>query len=268
MKIEDAKVRVSGNFNKQISKNRPRASIYTEDYRGEHYNVAIEKLKPFKKQARKIFDPKNLQSLADTIKEHGIRQPLTVIASENEEGFYEIISGERRYRAAVMIGLKTVPCIVYHDQKTAEEVAIIENIQREDLHPIELMKAYNSLLENKICSSMQAVADKIGVAKSTVVETIGLKNISEEIQKILLENRIVSRKLLRTLCKVSSEEQEKILEDYRKKLVKSSNKKLLSFNINIDSDIITVDFNKLSILTNSQKSDMKKILKDIIEQIN
>ena len=102
MQIEDAKIRVPES--KVGSKRRLRSSVYTDDYVGEYYNLTPDKLIPFKKQARRSFDEEALASLASTIKQHGIRQPLTVVASETEEGKYEIVSGERRYRAGVLAG--------------------------------------------------------------------------------------------------------------------------------------------------------------------
>ena len=114
MKIDDAKYKTP--LSQRISRhNTSRVSVYTEDYKGEYYNISVLKLIPFKTQARKIFDEKSLANLALTIKEHGIRQPLTIIPSESDK--YEIVSGERRYRAALIAGLKTVPCIILKDRK-------------------------------------------------------------------------------------------------------------------------------------------------------
>jgi len=137
---------IETNVNNQT--NKTRSSIYTENFKGEFYNISVDKLIPFKNQARKIFDEKSMLNLAKTIKEHGIRQPLTVIPSDIREGCYEVISGERRLRAAKSIGMEKVPCIIIHDMLKAEEIALIENIQREDLHPVELLKAFSNLLHN------------------------------------------------------------------------------------------------------------------------
>jgi ParB family chromosome partitioning protein len=90
----------------------------------------------FKNQKRHYFDGEKLKSLAKTIKEHGIGQPLTVIQSEDKLGVFEIVSGECRFFAAKMTGLDKVPCIIIHDRNAAEEIAVIENVQRADLHPL------------------------------------------------------------------------------------------------------------------------------------
>src|SRR5690242_2800350 len=99
MKYDQVKARMPEvGLTKPLNLNR--ASIYSENYKGEYYNLPIEKLLPFKKQARKLFDKDSLALLANTIKEHGIRQPLSVMASSEKPGFFEIVSGERRFLAA------------------------------------------------------------------------------------------------------------------------------------------------------------------------
>jgi len=267
MKLEEAKIRIVEQPTQKPVKPL-RSSIYTEDYKGEYYNIPIVKLLPYKNQARKIFDEDSLMSLAETIKEHGIRQPLTVIPSESKEGHYEIISGERRYRAAKLAGLTSVPCMVLHNALKAEEIAIIENIQREDLHPIELMKAYNNLLEHNICKSTQEIATKLGVAKSSVVETMGLKNISEEVQSILLHERISNRDFLRILCKTSSEKQKEVLNLYLKKNPiqkhKNATKKVV-ISIIASEEEVCIGKNRLSLLTQEQKSRAKAVLQSLIK---
>ncbi len=271
MRIEDAKIRVVEKVEEK-TKNRPRISVYTEDYRGEYYNIPINKLVPFKNQARRYFDQQSLESLASTIKKHGIRQPLTVIPSENQEGNYEIVSGERRYRASLLVDLKTVPCIILHDRKKAEEIAIIENIQREDLHPVELMKAYSGLLEHGICSSMQEIADRLGVAKSSIVETINLKNLSEEAQSLLVQNKIVNRDFFRILCKENFSTQKELIDHYInthqiKQKHKALNKKTRIMSLVLLNGNLSIDENKLNKLTAEQQHTVKMVLQNIIQTI-
>ena len=106
MKIDKAKVRYleeDDNSQNKIANKNSRVSSYTEDFKGEYYNLKLDKLIPFKNQARVYFDQESLESLAQTIKEHGIRQPLTVIPSDEKSGYYEIVSGERRFRALCLI---------------------------------------------------------------------------------------------------------------------------------------------------------------------
>ena len=165
-----------------------RVSAYTEDFKGEYYNLQTEKLIPFKNQARKFFNEDGINALAETIKEHGIRQPLTVLPSSTRPGYYEVVSGERRLRAAKLLSLAQVPCIIIQDELKAEEIAIIENVQREDLHPVELMRAFVSLLNNNICKTQLEIAKKVGMPRTAIAEIINLKVLSNEIQEFVIQN--------------------------------------------------------------------------------
>ena len=273
MKIENAKAKfIEKTLPKENTRNR--VSIYAEDYKGEYYNLPVEKLLPFKSQARKHFDQESIDALAGTIKEHGIRQPLTVLPSEDKEGYYEIISGERRHRAAMQVGLKLVPCIIYHDREKAEEVALIENIQRKDLHPIELMYAYTHLLEKGICSSIQSIADKLGLSKSAVGETMTLKVLPENTREYLLKGQIKARALLRELCKASPEDHEQLINRFvdkdntdkvtasRKKAIHTKTKVL---NIVYDNNMFVVEKNRIVDLSIQQKEEIRSILLSIID---
>lgn len=249
-----------------------RVSLYSEDFRGEFFNIALEKLIPFSKQARKVFDEESILALANTIKEHGIRQPLTVLAAENQEGVYEIVSGERRFRAAKLLNLATVPCIIIHDRLKAEEIALIENIQRKDLHPIELMNAFQNLLDMKVCHSTQQIADKLGMQKSTVVEILNLKNLPDEIQKSLVEKGIKSRMLFRKLLKSSPPMHEKLINGFMEekleiKGIKSGNiskgGKSNIIVIALENNELQVTYNKIGCLSTEQKI----LLKDMIQNL-
>lgn len=121
MRLEDTKVRMPQDTREKGK--RMRSSVYTDDYVGEYYHIPAAKLIPFKKQARRVFSKESLESLASTIQAHGIRQPLTVVVSL-EEGKYEIVSGERRYRAALLAGKTSMPCIILPDYKKASEIAL------------------------------------------------------------------------------------------------------------------------------------------------
>ena len=119
-----------------------RLGIGYEEKVKEFYMINVENLIPFKNQARIYFDDKEIENLSESIKRHGIRQPLTIIPYEDNKGIFEVISGERRLKAAKIVGLNKVPCIIIHDRNIAQEIAIIENIHRQDLHPIELGLAF------------------------------------------------------------------------------------------------------------------------------
>ncbi len=141
---------ISKSYDKLASPNpnaKLRPSIGLDGNIGEFFYLNVENLKTYSKQARKCFDLEELNKLAETIREHGVRQPLSVIKTE-EPGIYQVISGERRLRAAKISGLEKVPCIILSDTAKVEEIAVIENIQRADLYPIELSNAYTSLLKS------------------------------------------------------------------------------------------------------------------------
>ena len=176
-------------------------SVLTEDLYEQIRKIDIEKLVSFKNQARKHFDKDSIDSLAQTIRENGLRQPLTVIESSSTPGVFEIVSGERRLRASRAAGLTRVPCIIMHDIKKAEEVALIENIQREDLHPVELGQAYAQLIENGICSTQEEVAKKVGIKKSQVSEHIKYANLPEPIKTKVIENKLTRRAFLRNIMR-------------------------------------------------------------------
>lgn len=182
-------------------------SLLTENIYQSIVFFSPDKLIPFKNQWRSYFDQEKLESLAETIKQHGIRQPLTIIASESEKEKFEIVSGERRYRAAIIAGLDRIPCIIIHDQRAAEEIALIENLQRENLHPIELGIAYKRMLDNGMALSQSELALKICVPRTQINEYLHYANIPVAVATVLIEKNISKRSILRKIVKCSEEEQ-------------------------------------------------------------
>lgn len=276
MRVDKAKIRnPSVHEDKKEENVSTRPSVFTEKFRGEYYNIDVNKLIPFHNQARRHFDEDSLIQLANTIKEHGVRQPLTIISTEDSSGNYEVISGERRLRAAMIAGLKVVPCIIISDRMKAEEIAIIENIQRKDLHPLELARAYSNLLDNKICNSTQDIANKVGAHKSAVIETLALLNLDKEVQKQLLSFQFKSRSLLRELCKLDSDKQMQHLskyldnEDFYKnsktpvKRRKSLTSRSQIINIVLHGNELLVDKNRIEALSPDQKIQLKAILNSL-----
>ena len=150
--------------------------------------LSVDALKPNPKQPRKVFDEDTLQELADSIREHGILQAITV--EDAGDGSFYIIAGERRTRAARIAGLSEVPVQLrkYSDQKKLE-IALIENIQREDLNPIEEAEAYYQLMEISGLSQEQ-VAARVGKNRSTVANAIRLLKLPEDMRTSLVQGHI------------------------------------------------------------------------------
>lgn len=150
-------------------------------------SVSLDEVRPNPYQPRKLFDEEKLQELAVSIKEHGIFQP--VILKQSIQG-YEIVAGERRCRAAKIAGLTEVPAIVveFTDQQMME-IALLENIQREDLNSIEEAKAYQQMMEN-LNLTQEDLGKRIGKSRSYIANTLRLLQLPEMIQNYVLEGKI------------------------------------------------------------------------------
>ena len=150
--------------------------------------LPIAKVESDRKQPRKHFDDEALQDLADSIREHGIIQPLTV--RKLSSGYYQIIAGERRWRAARMAGLSEVPVLVIEaDDRKAMELAMIENLQREDLNPIEEAEGYKVLMEDYNLTQEEA-AERVGKSRSNVANVLRLLNLSAPVRAMLAEDKL------------------------------------------------------------------------------
>lgn len=144
--------------------------------------LPIEKIYPRADQPRKIFEEDSLQELASSIREHGILQPVLVRSVDNR---YEIIAGERRWRAAQLAGLSNIPVIVRDiDEQQAAEISLIENIQRDDLTVVEEAKAYKQLAE-QFGYTQEVIADKIGKSRAYVANTLRILNLPGEVLQML-----------------------------------------------------------------------------------
>lgn len=157
--------------------------------KGPETLVKITKVEPNHDQPRKKFDEDALQELADSIKQFGILQPLLV---QNRKDHYEIIAGERRWRAAKLAGLKEIPVIIkdYSDQEIVE-ISLIENIQREDLNPIEEAQAYKRLLE-EFHLKQDEVADRVAKSRTAVTNSMRLLKLCDEVQQMLIDDMITA----------------------------------------------------------------------------
>ena len=150
--------------------------------------LPISQIEPYGNQPRKYFDEAALHDLADSIHEHGILQPLTV--RKLSSGYYQIIAGERRWRAARIAGLQQVPAIVIEaDDRKMTELALIENLQREDLNPIEEAEGYKSLMENYQMTQEEAAA-RVGKSRSAVANSLRLLGLCADVRKLLESGKL------------------------------------------------------------------------------
>ena len=167
--------------------------------------IPIEDIIPNRFQPRINFDEKSLSELSNSIKQHGIIQPLVVRPLGDK---FEIIAGERRYKAATMAGLSTVPAIVTEmDDGTSAEVALIENVQRKNLTSIEEAKSYKNMLERGNMTQ-EELAKKMGLSQSTIANKLRLLNLSDEVQDALMHEKI-SERHARALLSISNKEDQK-----------------------------------------------------------
>ena len=150
--------------------------------------LPISQVESCASQPRKQFDPESLADLADSIREHGIIQPLTV--RKLQSGYYQIIAGERRWRAARMAGLTQVPAIIIEaDDRKAMELAMIENLQREDLNPMEEAAGFQSLIESYHMTQEEA-AQRVGKSRSAVTNALRLLGLTPSVRKLVEEGKL------------------------------------------------------------------------------
>jgi len=141
--------------------------------------LPIHKVEPNPGQPRRDFDEEELQNLADSIKEHGVVQPLTV--RETANGYYQIIAGERRWRAARLAGLWEIPAVIMEaDDRKTMELALIENLQRQDLNPVEEAMGYQTLMED-YGMTQEETAQRVGKSRPTVANALRLMNLTPEV---------------------------------------------------------------------------------------
>ena len=170
-------------------------------------NVKISKVEPNREQPRKNFDEDALQELAESIKQFGVLQPILV---QERDDYYEIIAGERRWRAANIAGLKEVPVIIRNlTEQEIVEIALIENIQREDLNPIEEAQAYKRLL-TEFNLKQDEVAERVSKSRTAVTNSMRLLKLSDEVQQIVIDEMITTGHA-RALLAIEDPEQQYIL---------------------------------------------------------
>lgn len=185
-------------------------ALISESVQAEAQNAPVtvlplQKVEPNPLQPRKNFDPEALQTLADSIAEHGIIQPLSV---RKVGDYYQIVAGERRWRAARLAGLTEVPvCVLDIDDRETMELALVENLQREDLNPIEEAEGFRTLMDEYGLTQEQA-AEKVGKSRPAVANALRLLSLDDELTE-LVKNGSLSAGHARALLSLPKEKQRK-----------------------------------------------------------
>ena len=201
-------------YNEPIAYDKMEEKILTETPKEAIVNIKISELRSNPYQPRQVFDEEALKELAASIKEHGVFQPI--IIKKSIKG-YEIIAGERRVKASQMAGLEEIPAIVrdFTDEEMME-IALLENLQRENLNPMEESRAYKKLLET-LQITQEELAKKLGKSRSYITNMLGLQTLPENIQTMISNKQMTMghARVLSKLENVSQQEElaEKIIAD-------------------------------------------------------
>jgi len=241
--------------------NNVKEEVSSEAIISETFELAIDKIEPNPSQPRSNFENNSLHDLAISIKSLGIIQPITVRSVKHDK--YQIISGERRYRAAKIVGLKSIPVFVrLADDQEILEMALVENIQRQDLDPMEIAISYNRLIED--CNlTQQQVSERVGKNRSTVANYIGLLKLSPLVQAGL-RDRDISMGHARALVGLSESSESDIL--YHRCIkglwsVRQLETAVRAIGKGIKSPILTEDAQAANVFSNKTGLTSKVIIK-------
>ena len=181
-------------------------NVLASDKANAASSIRISDIEPRSDQPRQTFEREPLESLADSIAQFGVLQPIVVRESTLLQGTYEILAGERRWRAAKMAGLNEIPAVILEgDDLKAAQVAVIENVQREDLNPIEEALAYNTLIE-RFDLTQDQVAKQVGKNRSTVTTLLRLLELPDDVLELVRDGKL-SAGHARALLGLKNEEQ-------------------------------------------------------------
>lgn len=192
---------------KKVSKETTVEKKKEETVKSGEQMLKLSMIEPNRDQPRRMFEEDSLLELADSIKQFGVLQPLLV---QNKGDYYEIIAGERRWRAAKLAGIKEVPVIIReYTEQQAVEIALIENIQRENLNPIEEAMAFKRLLE-EFSLKQDEVAERVSKSRTAVTNSMRLLKLDERVQQMIIDD-MISTGHARTLLAIEDKEQQYIL---------------------------------------------------------
>ena len=170
-----------------VREERAKREMKKQENQGGELLVKIDLVQPNKEQPRKTFHEEQMQELAESIRKHGIIQPILV---QKKDTFYEIVAGERRWRAARMAGLKEVPVILReYSRQESMEIALIENVQRADLNPIEEAKAYQQLIQ-EFGLKQEDIAERVAKNRVTITNSLRLLKLDDKVQELLSQGAI------------------------------------------------------------------------------
>jgi len=215
--------------------------------------LKINDVEPNAEQPRKVFDQEKLETLAQSIKEHGVVQPIVV---RKEGARYIIVAGERRWRASKMAGLKTIPVVVKDlTDKEVMEIALIENLQREDLNPIEEAEAYQRLM-NEFQMTQEDVSKVVGRSRSAIANSVRLLSLAKEVQEMISEGRLTSGHA-RTLITINDNQRQKELAP-----------QIIEKGLNVrDTEKLAAKEDKRSVPKKAAKSKDKPEVTDLVENL-
>ena len=237
--------------NENLNLNQFEETIYENIDRDEIKELNIEDLRVNPYQPRKVFDEDALKELAYSIKEHGVFQPI--IVKKSIKG-YDIVAGERRYRASKMAGLKTIPAIIrdFNDEQMME-IALLENLQRENLTAIEEAEAYQ-LIQEKLSLTQEELSKKVGKSRSHITNILGLLRLPKEVQDMVNSSKLTMAHA-RVLSKLNNEEQ---MIDLANKIVKEN------MNVRNLEELSKKEIKKNKI-TRKEKSNEYKYVEDLMQ---
>ena len=199
-------------LSRMFGMNDKRDTLEQEDYtKDEIVQISINEISPNRYQPRTVFNQEKIEELAQTLHTHGMIQPIVVREVKDSSKKYEIIAGERRFRAVTFLGWKTIPALIrqMNDKETAS-VALIENLQREELTVIEEARAYNQLL-NIHALTQEALAQRLGKSQSTIANKLRLLKLPDAVQTAIMDKSITERHARALIVLKDEEKQEKIL---------------------------------------------------------
>ena len=224
----------------------------------------IDDILPNRFQPRIKFNEQAINELAESIKLHGVIQPIVVRKISDK---YEIIAGERRYKASILAGKTTIPAIITSlDDKNSAEVALIENVQRQDLTPIEEAISYKKILDMGYISQ-EALGEKLGKKQSTIANKLRLLNLNDEVQEALMENKI-SERHARSLLKLNNDQQILMLNRImnERMTVRKTDEEIEKLLNNTSSDNLTSD-NEAKEITKGEMTMNDDTIKEFINAL-